>query len=207
MSPYPRPVPWTACPDCPLAHRGLLGAFLGKPGTSCALQSVTVEARDDLPSLWFERYAFGIVRRGVVLRQRLEPDGRRTAVDAAGPGALVPLRCSRDEARAGHAACRVLLCVYPEAKLAASYAKDTLEDLLELTQQAVDRLEGIASARGRGSSAEKVSALLDILADALPHRHGGPRRELPLTQRDLAELLHMRPETVCRSLRKLAREA
>lgn len=205
MPPYPRPIPRGACPDCPLAHRGLLCGLLGRGDAPCALQSVTVEPRADVPSSWFEEFAFGIVRRGVVMRQRIERDGRRTTIDAAGPGSLVPLRSSRHSAiSAGHAATRVVLCVYPEPKV-EGFDKNTVEDLLELTQQAVDRLEGIASARGLASSTEKVRALLDVLAGAFPPAPSGARRELPLTQRDLAELLHIRPETVCRSLRKLSR--
>jgi CRP-like cAMP-binding protein len=191
-----------------MASRGLLDAILGGAEGACKLKSISIEPREEVPSGWFERHAFGIVRRGVLMRQRLESDGRRTAVDAAGPGALVPLRCSRgDDHAAGQAVTRVLLCVYPEPTLDRTESERTLRDLLELTQEALDRLEAIAAARGHASSTEKVRALLAALTDAMPPRPGGLPRDLPFTQRDLGELLHLRPETVCRALGKLERGA
>jgi DNA-binding IclR family transcriptional regulator len=75
-----------------------------------------------------------------------------------------------------------------------------------LYTQTLDRLERIAQARSRPSALARVAALLTALADTL-----SPPRRLPcipaaLQQRDLAALLAMRHESVCRAIQDLARE-
>jgi CRP-like cAMP-binding protein len=198
-----------SCPDCLVARRGMLSAILGGAAAGpCLLQSYTLEARAELPRHWFERYAFAIVRRGVVVRQRVDPSGERVSVDAAGPGSFLPLRLAGGpETSAGYAASRLIVCIYPYESIDADVADEkTLRDLFGLQQQALDRLERIAAARGRHSAVDQVHALLDALRSTMaPLREGGPR-PIDLSQRDMALLLRLRPETVCRALRSLERE-
>jgi CRP-like cAMP-binding protein len=186
-----------------VARRGLLPELLGEDGEPCALQSLSAEAGETIPPSWYERHAFGLVRRGVLIRQRIDEDGRRTAVDAATPGCLIPLRMAHGACTStGYAATRVVLCVYPKRELDPHHAPQTTLDRLALIQEELDRLERIASARGRPSAHEQVWALLDALADSRPTER--PRKPLRLRQKDIALLLNVRPETVCRALRRLA---
>jgi hypothetical protein len=169
--------------------------------SGCPLQCVTVEARAAVPPGLFAGHAFGIVRRGVLIRQRDQPEGAPTALDVAGPGAYVPLASS--PGGAGYAAARVLLCVYPEARVAAGPDQERLAcDLLQLLAETLARVERLAEARGRPSAAERLVALLGALGEWL-----GPEAGKNLLQRDLAALLGMRNETVCRLLRADARPA
>jgi CRP-like cAMP-binding protein len=81
----------------------------------------------------------------------------------------------------------------PSAQIVALYAS------------ALDRLERIAHARSRSTALARVAALLCALADTL----SPPRRlayvPAALQQRDLAALLGMRHESVCRAVGTLAR--
>lgn len=200
----PRP----SCPDCFAARRGMLAGILGSADAPCLLHSLSIETRTELPQIWFERYAFAVVRRGIVVRQRMDARGDRVAVDAAGPGCLLPLRmASGAEASTGYAASRLVVCVYPYATLdPAVAAEPALRDLLRLQQQALDRLERIAAARGRSSAIDQVLCLLEALLESVaPLREGEPR-PVALSQRDMALLLRLRPETVCRALRALERK-
>jgi CRP-like cAMP-binding protein len=197
-----------SCPDCLVARHGMLSAILGTSSGPCLLHSLTLDARADLPSSWFERYAFAVVRRGVVVRQRVEPDGERVAIDAAGPGSLLPLRMAPGAGSStGYAASRVIVCVYPHEELElAGVGEATLGDLLRLQQQALERLERIAAARGRASAVEQVLALLDALLESIAPLRDGEPKPIDLTQRDMALLLRLRPETVCRALRTLEQQ-
>ncbi len=96
----------------------------------------------------------------------------------------------------GYAASRVLLCVYPQVSLDGIRAQGGLEDLMKLASETLERVERIADARGRKAAAERVDALHDTLKDWL-----GPCGFDDLLQRDVAALLGMRTETVCRILR------
>ena len=183
----------------------MLASILGATSGPCLLHSRTLEARAELPRSWFERYAFAVIRRGVVVRQRMDPSGERVAIDAAGPGTLLPLHMGRgSESSTGYAASRLIVCAYPFEALEPNVDDDkTYRDLLRLQQQALDRLELIAAARGRASAVEQVHALLEALLESIaPLREGEPR-PIDLAQRDMALLLRLRPETVCRALRTL----
>ncbi len=162
------------------------------------LECVTLEARDELPASWFSRYAFGIVRRGVLVRERVDPDVGRTAVDAAGRGAYVPLGLTRGST--GYAASRVLMCVYRSASLDGLTVQDGLGDLMKLAGETLERVERIAEARGRATAAERVAALHSTLEG-----YFGAHAFEDLLQRDLAALLGIRTETVCRVLRRRVR--
>ncbi len=200
----PRP----SCPDCLVARRGMLTGILGSTEAPCLLSSFSIEPRAELPPIWFERYAFAVVRRGIVVRQRMDARGDRVAVDAAGPGCLLPLRmASGADASTGYAASRLIVCVYPYPTLDPNVADEpTLRDLLRLQQQAIDRLERIAAARGRSSAVDQVLSLLEALLESIAPLRDGEPRPVAISQRDMALLLRLRPETVCRALRTLERK-
>ncbi len=187
-----------------MAARGLFAAWLGDGEGPCALASASLEPRTSLAPSALDRHAFAVVRRGTVLRERVDADGQRSTVDVVGPGGLVPLHASTDRDRASvRASSRVVLCLYREPVLDENVDRVTLSDLLALTQETVDRLESIAAARALSSAAAKVRALLEALARAFPSRVDGRGVALGLAQRDIADLLHLRAETVCRSMRRL----
>jgi hypothetical protein len=159
-----------------------------------AVATLTLEPRMEVPHGVFGHYAFGIVRRGLIIRERIDAEGARTAVDVAGRGAYVPL--DRAQGYAGYAASRTLLCVYREAALEEMSAQaECGMDLMKLARETLERVERIADARGRPSAAERIDALCEMLRECV-----GAHAE-DLLQRDFAALLGMRTETVCRIMR------
>ena len=182
--------------DCPIRRRGFAQALVGGSDSSrCSLISVAVEEREVLPPGLFNNHAFGLVRRGVLVRERTHPSGARIAIDAAGPGAYVPLAGS--VGCTGYAASRVLLCVYPEPVYTPEPGEEQLTaDLNCLLRETLERVECIIEASRRASAEERVDAVMETLTAWLGA--GAPEK---LLQRDLAALVGMRVETVCRVLR------
>ena len=174
---------------------------------SCAFHSVTVEAREPLPDRWFGSYGIALVRRGVVIRQRVDAQGRATAVDAAGAGCLVSLTEPAGPISAGgYAATRLLVCLCPADvadREVRSGADGVANDLVRMQREALERLERIADARARTTVESKVSALLVTLADTLSPPKRRTRIPAGLQQRDMAVLLGIRHESVCRVLGQL----
>lgn len=197
-----------ACPDCPAVRERRLLVLVGEGRSPCQLQCQAVEARMPLPAAWGERYSFAIVRRGWIIRSRVDGRGNHTAIDVVGPGALLPLSSSGDgSVPSGFAATRALVCLCPHEAIDESSAPTSLAfDLMRLHQEALERVERIADARGRETAAEKVAALVGVLSEFRNGRQG--TRGLPdgLQQRDIAALLQLRPETVCRVLKSFEAE-
>jgi hypothetical protein len=163
--------------------------------SGCRLTCLTFEEREELPPSLFTRHAFGIVRRGLLIRQRCQPSGEHTAIDAAGPGGYVPL--SSSPGSAGYASSRVLLCVYPTPRFSSVPGEEqTALDLLRLLEETLARVERLAEARGQASAAERLRVLSEALTEWL-----GPQASEHLLQSDMAALLGIRKETVCRLLR------
>ena len=194
------------CFDCPAARRDALMDLVGDSRESCRLVCRAVEAREPLPGSWGRSSWFGLVRRGIVLRQHTDRRGHVTAVDAAGPGCLLPLRST--EAPQGFAVSRLLVCLGAEAPLGRWIEEQPQVgvDLLRLQREAMERVERYAAARTRSAAKSRLAAVLCILQDTL-----SPSRKLTaipsdLQQRDLAALLGMRHETVCRVLGQFERE-
>jgi len=174
--------------------------------------SQAIEAREALPQSWWERYSFALVRRGYLIRERSDGAGRATAIDAVGPGCWFPLdsgaRHEHGPALSAHALSRTLLCLCDEAAVSDALRTGGASALKvhELDRQALARMERLADARGRASALAKVGALLCTLADTLrPNGDGGNRVPADFLQRDLAGLLSIRHESVCRVLRGMAR--
>jgi CRP-like cAMP-binding protein len=197
-------------PDCP-AVRGVGIADLVRPaGGSCRMSAYSIDARELLPELWTGRYGFALVRRGCLIRTRTDAQGRSTAVDVVGPGGAFRLPSDRDSAlegvSSGYAVSRVLLCVSEESTI-----RDTLRgggqsalDLHDCDRHALERMELLADARGRSTALAKVAALLCVLAGGITTL-GRERDSIPsgFLQRDLAALVSIRHESVCRALRDL----
>jgi hypothetical protein len=186
----------------------LEGLFVDESGAS-TFDSLAVEARSALPATWLSRYSFAVVRRGYLIRQRADSAGRATAVDAVGPGCGFPL----DRTLATYGGARVLGYAVTRALVALAEGEAFERNLLEggpsalavhqLESEAIARMERLADARARPGAAAKVAALLCALADTL--RPGSGRIPAEFLQRDLASLVSIRHESVCRVLRDFSR--
>jgi CRP-like cAMP-binding protein len=170
---------------------------------------LAVEPRETIPLKWFGRFTLGIVRRGLLIRQRTDARGRVTAVDVVGPGGVFPIEQRRAAAQdssmaAGYAATRTLICLCDGESIFGSLRAggETALDLHNLYADALYRMERLADARARPNTDARVAALLCALVDTLaPHVDPNPRVPAGFLQRDLAALLSMRHESVCRVLR------
>ena len=198
------------CPDCPAASRGVFEDLLPGDGDPCGMQRVTLEARAAFPPNLFEGQAFALVRRGIVVRQRADPQQRVVSIDVAGPGAYLPLGSlagSPGSIATGYAASDALLCLYAQSEPDRSLdclSQPTALELVRLQQEAVARLERLADARSRSTVQRRVAALLCALADTLSPQH--PHDTVPaLSLRDLAGLIQVRHESLCRELGKLVK--
>ena len=190
------------CPDCPAKRAGVLGTLVDAKNGRCALRCVFVPARHPLPPRWFGTYGLALVRRGVVVRQRVDVSGTATAIDALGPGGATPLSEASEGSSGGYAADEALVCLVPRPALrqVVDAGAPTAGQVISLHLSALERVERIAEARARPTAAARVAALMCALAD-----HLAPPRRLDLIpsslqQRDLAALLAMRHESVCRAL-------
>src|SRR5208282_81737 len=102
----------------------------------------------------------------------------------------------------GYAADDALVCLLPRPALkgALDAGAPSAAHVVNLHLAALERVERIADARGRATALGRVAALLCALSDTL----APPRRldavPAALQQRDMAGLLTMRHESVCRAL-------
>jgi CRP-like cAMP-binding protein len=190
------------CPDCPASRNRVLQQLVGGGRGRCAFRCLLVATRHALPPRWFGSYGLALVRRGILVRQRVDVHGSATAVDVLGPGAAMPLSEGGETSSAGYAADDALVCLCPVRALRAAVDAGwpTSSEVVTLQATALDRVERIAGARSRPTALSRVAALLGVLADTL----SPPRRltTIPaaLQQRDMAALLAMRHESVCRAL-------
>lgn len=194
------------CPDCPAMRNGVLQELVSNRDRGCAFRCVAIAARQPLPSGWSRGYSLAFVRRGVVVRQRIDISGIATAVDAVGPGAAAPLSAGSEDGCAGYTTDDTLICMCPTPALSSAVdaGAPTSGQVVDLYRMALERVERLAQARARSSALSAVAAVLCAVSDTL----SPPRRldVIPsmLQQRDLAELLAMRHESVCRALRVLS---
>lgn len=208
------------CPDCPgvsaprcapagAARRpdaSLLALLPGLLG-GCAFHTCSLSAREPVPPGLLEGSALTLVRRGIVVKERVDSAGRSTIIDVVGPGSV--LAFSHRPGVTAFAAGPVMLCACPtdrlEDALAGPHGSALAREFLSLQQLALERLERLADARNRATVGARIAALLCALADGL----SAPRRlaHLPseLRQRDFGALLAIRHESVCRELRRLER--
>ncbi len=197
------------CPDCPMSRVGVLASLIPPQVVTCAFRCLSVRARAPLPMRWFEEFGLGVVRRGIVLRQRIDAHGRATVIDAVGAGGLIPLgmavNADEDATLGAYAANDVLLCAGPADafRIEMESNPQTPRDVLRLHEQAMHRMERLVHARGRMTVIERVAAMLAALVDCLSPFRQTDVITADVHQSDLAALVSARQETVCRALRVL----
>ncbi|MFW6067469.1 MAG: Crp/Fnr family transcriptional regulator [Myxococcota bacterium] len=207
--PHARARGQTACPDCPATRLSVFEALVFD-GT-CRFRCLALPARRAVPGAWFASYGLGLIRRGVLIRQRVDRQGRVTAVDAAGPGCMVAFADpggpgTSASVSTGYAATDVLVCLCPRETLErALEGSDISRDMIAMQQAALERVERLADARGRSSAESRVAAVLCTLADTLSPPRQRHRIPADFQQRDIANLAGIRHETVCRTLGDLER--
>jgi CRP-like cAMP-binding protein len=112
-----------------------------------------------------------------------------------------------DASHTGYAVDDALLCLCPRRRLedAIDAGTPTSAQVLGLIGAALDRVERIAQARSRPTATARLASLLCALSETL-----SPPRQLAfipaaLQQRDMAAVLAMRHESVCRAMSLLER--
>ncbi|QQR90727.1 MAG: Crp/Fnr family transcriptional regulator [Myxococcales bacterium] len=190
---------------CPSAQKSVFESLSHQHQERCLFRYESLAPRDQLPPAWFERFAFGLVHSGTVIRQRIDANGNATSVDIACAGALLPLHwplshTQEDISSSGYAVSQLNVCLLPlewfEKQIDSNHQIE--HDLLRLQSEAMERMERLGDARNRGSVQEKLATLLCALADTLKLETLLPEG---LQQKDLAVLLGARHETVCRVLK------
>jgi CRP-like cAMP-binding protein len=192
------------CPDCPAKRARILEQLVEQP-SGCAFRCLSIAAREPLPLSWRREYGLALVRRGIVVRQRLDAQGRATAIDVVGPGGAFPITDEGD-GTTGYAVDDAMLCLCPSPVLDATVDGGSKGARAVVRAQAavLTRVERIAEARGRASAEARIAALLVTIADTLCDR---PLTSVPaaIQQRDLAALVAMRHESVCRVIAALSK--
>lgn len=187
------------CPDCPAKRAGVFEGLIEQP-SGCAFRCVSLAARQPLPADWRGEYGIALVRRGIIVRQRIDAHGRATAIDIAGAGSALPIASRDDDGSTGYAVVDAMLCLCPSSVLTASVdrGKEGARSVVTANAAVLARVERIAEARGRPTASSRVGALLVAIADTLST--GRRLESIPssIQQRDIASLLALRHESVCR---------
>jgi CRP-like cAMP-binding protein len=187
-----------------------LESLIGDGAGAFQFESLSIEARESAPALWWNRYSFAVVRRGYLIRLRVGAGGKRTAIDAVGPGCCFPIDRAVVQGRptaGAYSVTRALLSMCDEETFtrALGAGGTMVLQLNRLEREAFTRMERLADARGRASAASKVGALLCTLADTLQPGQEDRRIPAEFLQRDLAALLSIRHESVCRVMRDFSK--
>ena len=74
---------------------------------------------------WRGEFSFALVRRGIVVRQRVSSAGHVTAIDIAGPASAIPMNA--DGAWVGYAVDDALFCLVPKPALDTALAESRVE--------------------------------------------------------------------------------
>ncbi len=193
-----------ACPDCPAVRAGVLEHLLPRANHACALRVVTITERDTIPHAWFGRFTLGLVRRGIVIRQRVDDHGGATAVDVIGPGSAILLDDESGKV-SGYAAAEAMVCLCQQGAESSCSSQPTAHDMIRLQAAALERMDRLADARNRPNARSRVSTLLSTLAEVLSPPHRLNVIPAQLQRRDLAALLALRHESVSRALADLER--
>lgn len=193
-----------ACPDCPAKRVHTFEQLVDQP-SGCAFRCLSVAAREPLPLTWRREYGLALVRRGIIVRQRVDAHGHATAIDIAGPGSSFPIPDAGDGAT-GYAVVDAMLCLCPSPVLRATVdgGDAGARDVVAAQAAVLARVERIAEARGRASASSRIAGLLLTIADTLSDRR---LTSIPgaIQQRDLASLVALRHESVCRVLAAFSR--
>jgi hypothetical protein len=194
------------CPDCPAKHTGVFAGIVEQP-SGCAFRCLSLAARQPLPDGWRGEYSVALVRRGIVVRQRVDTHGRATAIDIAGSGSALPIASREDDGSGGYAVDDAMLCLCPSSVLTAAVdgGHEGARGAVAASAAVLARVERISEARSRPTASSRVGTLLVTIADTLS---AGRRLEtIPaaIQQRDLAALLALRHESVCRVVASFTR--
>jgi CRP-like cAMP-binding protein len=193
----------------------MLEVLVDQP-TGCAMRCLPVEARQPLPLRWRGEYSLALVRRGIIVRQRVDRGGRVASIDIAGPSSAIPIAARTDDGVAGYAVSDSMLCLVtaetletavtqqpPRRRAATRGAASAAQDLA-LAQSAMrERVERIAEALTRTAALSRVACLLLAIADTLSPAIRLSTIPSTIQQRDLAALCALRHESVCRSIAEL----
>jgi CRP-like cAMP-binding protein len=195
------------CPDCPSTRAGLLEPLVER-ATGCAFRCLSVEARQPFPARWRGEFSLALVRRGIIVRQRVDLQGRATAIDIAGPGSALPIGPAEDDGAAAYAVDDAMLCLCPSNVMegAVDGGRQEARDVVRAQASMMVRIERIAEARSRATSTARVAGMLLAIADTLSPWHRLEIVPAAIQQRDLAALLALRHESVCRSLNTLTKK-
>ncbi|WP_138471084.1 Crp/Fnr family transcriptional regulator [Poseidonocella sp. HB161398] len=147
----------------------------------------------------------GVIAKGLVKIVMFTEDGEEHMLQILRQSQLVGMPCSMQSSFAWEAATRAEICWMPRSTwddfLRAhpehfeAYVKTMLHQMEELQC-------AVANSRGRNTRQRVAHWLLEqVPEDAAPDR---PIVDIPLKRRDLAALLDMTAETLCRSLHALA---
>lgn len=203
----PTPPRLRVCPDCPATRTGILSA-VAKQASGCAFRCVAVEARQTLPTYRDDEYGVALVRRGIVIRQRVDAQGRATAIDIVGPGSAFPVAPREDGGLTGYAVDDLMLCLCPSSIVTSSVDAGNAEarSVVRVHASTLGRVERIAEARSRATATSRVAALMVMITDTLSGSDH-PLDSIPgaIQQRDLASLVGLRHESVCRIIKALLR--
>ncbi len=189
------------CPDCPAVRSRVFEGLVHREA-GCAFRCLAVAARQPLPARWRADYGFALVRRGIVVRQRVDSSGRATSIDIAGPGSALPIGAEADDGAGGYAVDDVMLCLCPSDSLdeVVGGGATGARDVVNAQATILRRVERIAEARSRTSATSRVAALLLAIGDTLSPKRASNVIPSAIQQRDLASLLSLRHESVCRSV-------
>lgn len=192
------------CPDCPAVRSHLLEGLVRRDA-GCAFRCLAVSARQPLPARWRTDYAFALVRRGIVVRQRIDATGRATSIDIVGPGGAMPIGAEADAGSCGYAVDDAMLCLCSTALLdeAIGGGSTGARDVVNAHASILRRVERIAEARSRTAATSRVAALLLAIGDTLSPTRAQDVVPNAIQQRDLAPLVGLRHESVCRAVTSL----
>jgi Crp-like helix-turn-helix protein len=187
-----------ACPDCPAYRVCAPVELLPGPVNACAFESLRIDARSPLPDRWHDSATLALVRRGIVVRQRVDARGRLVTVDAAGIGSVVPIDAGGARLWAVSDA---VLCLLPPAG-EEIWSRRNGAGVAGMMRTVLDRVERLAEVRGRSTSIARTALLFCVLGDMLTPL---PRSFVPveLPQRTLAALAGLRQESICRAIKRL----
>jgi CRP-like cAMP-binding protein len=189
----------------------MLEVLVDQPA-GCAMRCLSVGARQQLPIRWHHEFSLALVRRGIVVRQRLDRVGRVASIDIAGPSSVIPVAALAEHDTSAYAVDDVMLCLACEETLALAQeapaprvgaGKSGIHDLVRAQTMMRERVERIAEARARTAAISRVACLLLAIVDTLTPAQPRPTIPLSVQQRDLAALVALRHESVCRSLAEL----
>ncbi len=204
-----------SCLECPIRNRSLCSAL--SDDELSALNTISqrrhVDAGEVIAIEGDEITAFGNIVSGVAKLTRGLDDGREQIVGLLFPSDFMGRALAQAHATVPHtieAATDVELCVFPPAafeSVRAHYPSLT-EKLLERTLDELDAAREWMLLLGRKTAPERVATFLHHIAKRCGSAGCAPTDvfDLPLTRREMADVIGLTIETVSRQITKLRRD-